>query len=129
MSCKLFVGIISSVFFLSACSDSGEQLENIAPPESGGLITKFEGGVAVVVRSKDGSVKRTTAKLIEKKDPIGKGSVDALFTFNVDGCGYLEFVKPPLLNAVLNHWHAENARQEPNCIITGDVKNSWNIKF
>jgi hypothetical protein len=120
---------MSCVFFISACSDSGEQLKNIAPPESGGLITKFEGGFAVVVRYKDGRVGSTTAKLIEKKDPIGKGSVDALFTFNVDGCGYLEFIKPPLLSAVLNPLHAENAHQEPNCIITGGVENSWNIKL
>lgn len=128
MKLKTFTSIIFCFFvFLSACRDSHEHLNSINPPKTGGLITKSGENYAVVVRYRDGTVKRTTAELIKKIDPKIRSSTDATYTFNIKGCGHLVFIQPPAFHAILMADDADAAHQEPKCIISGGVENKWKI--
>tara|TARA_R110001583_G_scaffold162327_3_gene314497 strand:- start:930 stop:1319 length:390 start_codon:yes stop_codon:yes gene_type:complete len=127
MNSKAVIALISCAVCLSACGDSREHLNNIEAPKTGGLITKLGDDFAVVVRDSDGTIKRTTAELIERVDTKIIKSFETLFTFNVDGCGYLKFIETSKLGAKLMPVSADDAHQEITCIINGGVENNWKI--
>jgi len=147
MKLKFFTIILMSFFSLSACENSNqesekvdeqqheartqavdEELQEIEAPKTGGLITELKGRYAVVVSYRDGTTARTTATLIEeKKGSKSIRSIKGLYSFNVEGCGYLDFVEAPFLHAVLLPDDADSAHQEPKCIINGGMENIWKI--
>lgn len=126
MKNKLHIASLFLFVALTGCSADAP-----ADPSIGGVISKAAGGkYNVVVRYNNGEIVRAEASLKNAtKGTKATPSIKAFYTFNIAGCGDLDFLQPSSLQyAVLMADDAYTVQQEPDCpIYFGSMKNSWKI--